>query len=242
MTIRLIQAIIKRALKHLRLDDTRFSVDRPITSYYKVQRMIATCVRGKPFLINKSVIKRKQFLDIGCGPNVHGNFINLDYAWHPGLDLCWDITKGIPLESNSVHGIFTEHCLEHINFAFIELILAECFRILQPGSILRIVVPDGELYLRGYVNLLESDKAPPLPYAHRDSENGAYSPIISVNRIFREEGHQFIYDFDCLKELLLKAGFNQIHKLGFGHGRNSNLILDSPSRKFESLYIEAVKL
>jgi SAM-dependent methyltransferase len=233
---------IKRVLRWLQLDEARISFGRPITSYFKVQRLIAGCIRGNPLFTDRYTTQQKSYLDIGCGPNTHPEFINLDYGWYPGVDLCWDITKGIPLSDSSIEGIYSEHCLEHISFLSIESILGECFRVLRPGGTLRIIVPDGEIYLTGYSDLLRHKEAQELPYSYRDSKDGLYSPIISVNRIFRDEGHEFIYDFDCLEKLLLKTGFGQILKLSFGHGRVPSLLLDSSSRRIESLYIEATKL
>jgi hypothetical protein len=42
--------------------------------------------------------------------------INLDYHWRPGIDICCDITRGLPLPDTYVRGIFSEHCIEHISF------------------------------------------------------------------------------------------------------------------------------
>lgn len=230
-----------RILDMLDVSHSRLSPKRPLTSYFKVQRLIARCIRGRRWAANWADIQSKNLLDIGCGPNTNKSFINLDYGWHPGVNLCWDITRGIPIRSNSLEGIFTEHCLEHIPFHYIIPILGECIRVLQPGGTIRIVVPDGELYLKGYMALLANKEAPSLPYALRDSRDGLYSPIMSINRIFREEGHEFIYDFDCLSKLLERAGFQDIERLSLRQGRNSKLLIDSPSRAIESLYIEATK-
>jgi predicted SAM-dependent methyltransferase len=214
---------------------------RSLTSYYKVQRLIAHSIRGRRWAVNWKHIQNKRLLDIGCGPNTHQDFINLDYGWHPGVNLCWDITRGLPIRSNSLEGIFTEHCLEHISVNHIIPILGECIRVLEPGGTIRIILPDGELYLKGYVALLQDKNATALPYAMRDRIDGLYSPIMSVNRIFRDEGHEFIYDFDCLVKLLERVGFQCIEKLSLGKSRNSKLLIDSRSRAIESLYIEAIK-
>jgi predicted SAM-dependent methyltransferase len=231
----------KQIIDALDLGSTKFSSKRPLTSYFKIQRLIASCVRGRRGLVNWSSIQNKQFLDIGCGPNTHQGLINLDYGWYPGVDLCWDVTKGIPLRSGSLDGIFTEHCLEHIPVSCISPILGECLRVLRSGGVIRIVVPDGELYMQRYSELLENGKARSLPYSHRDRINGLYSPIMSVNRIFREEGHQFIYDYHSLSMFLWYSGFREIQKLSFGNGRRCELLIDTPSRAIESLYVEAVK-
>ena len=54
-------------------------------------------------------------------------------------------------------------------------------------------------------------------------------PGASVNRIFREHGHQFIYDFETMATILKKVGFIEVTKACFGEGGNTSLILDTPS-------------
>ncbi len=87
---------------------TRISTNRPLTSYAKVRVFLGTMLRNRSILTKKSQLKDKEYLDIGCGPNLHPEFINFDYGWRPGLDLCWDVRRGIPLRENSLRGIFTE--------------------------------------------------------------------------------------------------------------------------------------
>jgi hypothetical protein len=53
------------------------------------------------------------------------NFCNLDYGWHPGINVCWDITRGLPFPNHYVGGVFTEHCLEHFSLDTALAILGE---------------------------------------------------------------------------------------------------------------------
>jgi hypothetical protein len=67
------------------------------------------------------------------------------------------------------------------------------------------------------------------------------SPMHRINGIFRNYGHQFIYDFETARLLLEEAGFTEITKQSFGKGRLDALLKDSKHREHESLYVEAVK-
>ena len=212
---------------------------RPITSYAKVRDFIGAVVRCRSLLAKKSKVAAKQYLDIGCGPNPHEEFINLDYGWRPEIDICWDVTKGIPLRDGAVKGVFSEHCFEHLPIHSIEFVLRECYRVIEPAGHIRIIVPDGELYLTRYTEIIRGREDLKLPYAHDDLFGGAYSPILSVNRIFRSHGHLFIYDFDLLRQLLHRNGFVNIKKESFGSGRAPRLLIDTESRAVESLYVEA---
>jgi len=212
--------------------NTKLSLSRSITSYAKVRALIGHVVRGRTIFMKLKT--SGLVLDVGCGPNNAGQKINLDYSWHPGIDVCCDITRGLPfLPDNYAGGIFTEHCLEHIPFGAMRVVLREFYRVLQPGGSLRIVVPDLGIYIEKYVNKR------PMPYEEGDRGAGVYSPAVSINRIMHSHGHQFIYDFETMKLLLEQSNFVQIQKLKCGEGRVA--YLDTSSRQVESLYIEAVK-
>jgi predicted SAM-dependent methyltransferase len=217
---------------------------RPITSYAKVQALAGSLLRNRLFQLRRSRIQGLQYLDIGCGRNTHSKMINLDYLWHLGVDVCWDVTRGIPLASGSMRGIFTEHCLEHFSLPVAANILRECRRVLVPGGLLRIVVPDGELYLKTYNRQMEGDISIEFPFQQQESFDGIHSPILSVNRIFYQDrdsdhGHHFIYDFRFLTELLHYCGFTSVTRRSFGIGKDPALLIDAESRAVESLYVEA---
>jgi hypothetical protein len=48
-----------------------------------------------------------------------------------------------------------------------------------------------------------------------------------------------MYDFRLLERLLSRAGFNSVQKVDFLQGRDPTLLIDSESRRCESLYVEA---
>lgn len=209
--------------------NTKVSFRRPLTDYTKVQQLLGALVRNRRWLQR---IPLADYLNIGCGPNARIGYINMDYRWRPG-QVCWDATRRLPLGDHSLKGVYTEHCLEHLPFQSIAPILAEIKRVLRPGGTVRIVVPDAELYVRRYIS------GEPMPYAEFDKEHGVYSPMMSINRIFRAHGHLYSYDFSTLSKLMENAGFLRISKEGFMSGRDSHLLIDSESRRIESLYVEA---
>jgi predicted SAM-dependent methyltransferase len=53
--------------------------------------------------------QRGYRLNVGCGKKVVPGFINIDYVWHPLLDICWDVTKGLPFEASTASTILTEY-------------------------------------------------------------------------------------------------------------------------------------
>lgn len=218
---------------------TKISVGRSVWSYNKVQLLVAALIRGRTAFMNLKT--EGLILDVGCGPNINSSNINLNYEWQPGVDVCCDITRGLPLKHDYVAGIYTEHCIEHIPFDAALFVFREFYRVMKPGTYARIIVPDLEIYVDKY-NLFCKTGELSMPYASDDvREDGIYSPAMSVNRIFRAHGHQFIYDFPTMAAMLEKVGFVEVSKSRFGDGANPSLILDTPGRAIESLYVEARK-
>lgn len=221
-----------------------FSFRRPLTSYAKVQAWIAWLIRNRRFQLHRPRVLASAYLDIGCGSNTLTEFINLDYVWHPGVDVCWDLGKGLPFADDTLRGVFSEHCLEHFPLPEAAKLLREMRRVLVPGGTVRLVVPDGELYLRTYVRRLDGDPATRFPYEESERTQAGWTPMVSLNRVFYQDrespfGHRTIYDFQMMQQLLRNAGFDRVVRRGFGEGADPRLLIDTPARQCESLYVKA---
>lgn len=220
------------------------SLKRPLNSYAKVQGWIGTMIRNRRFQLGRPRVRSLRYLDVGCGPNTHAGLINLDYLWRPGVDVCWNIQLGLPFADGSLQGVFSEHCLEHFPLPAAMDLLREMRRVLSPGGVLRLVVPDGELYLRTYVQHLDGKDGLRFPYQEHDSCRELWTPMMSVNRIFYQDreslhGHRTIFDFQMMQALLRECGFTQVARRNFRQGTDPQLLVDTPSRQVESLYVEA---
>jgi len=175
----------------------------------------------------------------------------VDYRWHPKIDVCWDIRRGLPFRSGSIAGIFTEHCIEHLSLFAPDFglngpcskLLIECRRVLRPGSIIRVVVPDARIYLGTYVQRTGGKADKLFPYEPAGSD---WLPILHVNRVFYDGrqfagGHCTMFDFDLLAQVLTTAGFLDVKRKAFQSGEDEMLLIDSPGREPESIYIEATR-
>jgi predicted SAM-dependent methyltransferase len=220
------------------------SLGRNLDSYAKVRAWIGSVVRNRRFQLGRRGVPWKAYLDIGCGPNTHGTFINLDYLWRPGVDVCWDITRGLPFADASMRGVYSEHCFEHFSVATASGIFREIRRVLSPGGVFRIIVPDAEIYLRAYIGQLGGDTTHRFPFQEAESRDANWTPLHSVNRVFYQDrespfGHQTMYDYSMLKKLMENCGFSRVTRCGFQSGSDPVLLIDSPERRVESLYVEA---
>jgi predicted SAM-dependent methyltransferase len=211
---------------------------RKLFNSYRFKKYITKLTKNKTLFVNKSKINKLHYLNIGAGDAVFDGFINVDKFWRPGLDLCWDITeKALPFEKNTLRGIFSEHCLEHIPHRKIGFVLKEFHRVLVKGGVIRVSMPDGESFLNYYQRRKNGEQIN-MP---NEKEFGLHFPIESINRIFGQHGHEFVYDYETFKLHLEKTGFDHIAKKSFQEGIAPELLLDQDFRKVESMYIEGVK-
>ena len=213
-----------------------FRLNRKLTSYSKVQSVISKVIRCNSSFINRKRIRGLRLLNIGCGPNPNPKYINLDYDWAAPIDICWDITKKpYPLADASLEGIYTEHCLEHIGLADFEMNVKEFYRLLSPGGTVRIIMPDGEMYFDIYHKRKNGE------FIKMPHEGTYISPMARINGLFRNHGHQFIYDYNTVQLILARNGFKDIKKEAFMNGRDNRLLIDTEWRSDESLYVEATR-
>jgi predicted SAM-dependent methyltransferase len=198
--------------------------------------MISFLIRNRKFQLLGKDFSSKEYLNCGCGLNIKEAFINLDWQWRRGVDLCWDITRKLPLSHSSIKGIYMEHVLEHISFPKVVPLLGELRRVLKKDGAVRIVVPDAELYLDLYQSAKQGEKVT-FPYDKKDLNS---TPLMHVNELFRGYGHQYAYDFQTLRVLLNQVGFLNVTRHSFNQGRDPALLIDTEWRNRESLYVEAV--
>jgi predicted SAM-dependent methyltransferase len=97
-----------------------------------------------PDVLNKESI----YLNFGgngnCHPNeLYKNYISVDLAAdYEGWIVRHDLRNPIPLPDNSITRVHTEDFIEHLDFDAIKNLLAESYRLLLPGGVMRIGVPD----------------------------------------------------------------------------------------------------
>lgn len=219
---------------------------RELGSFSRIQALVSRCSRNAIYQYAR-IPAAKRYLNVGPGSNIDPRFVNVDWQWRPGIDVCLDISKGIHFPDARFDGIFTEHCLEHVLFPECVEVARNFFRILAPGGRLRVIVPDGGLYLDLYQQWKSGDRTP-FPYLQaeglrdldEDSRCG-FTPMMAVNRIFRGYEHRFAYDYETLEHLLAYAGFVDIRRVSFLEGADPVLLIDSEIRRTQSVYVECRK-
>jgi len=138
-----------------------------------------------------------------------------------------DLSKSVPFYDDTVDFIFTSHFLEHLFKKDAERFLSEAFRVLKPGGVIRLSVPDLNyavgLYSQGNKSRMLND------YFFVDHNENYFSR------------HKYMYDFELLSKLFEIAGFSNITRCNFHQGTIPDIkALDN--RPEDSLFLEATKI
>jgi predicted SAM-dependent methyltransferase len=181
-------------------------------------------------------------VNIGCGPCGRDGWVNLDLMKMPKVSLRYDCRRGLPLANLSVKRIRCEHFLEHLDFhAEAPRLLSDCFRVLEEGGTLRIVVPDVASYMRAYCSGERRDWLA----LGSDPDNlpgDLVTRIGVINHVFHQGGeHLYGYDFETLATCLRSAGFSGVELSSFGNAIDPELRDDALNHRPYSLYVDAVK-
>ena len=169
-------------------------------------------------------------LDIGAGDVSRPGWVTLDIS--DDCDLYWDLRLGIPFPTGTVRTVYSSHLLEHMDYESGQTLLAEVMRVLQPGGIVSVCVPDARLYIDAYLGVRElapdHDFWPP---ALHGTEG-----LSLINYIAYMGGeHKCLFDTESLLARLCAAGFTDVQSRSFDPA------IDLPEREFESIYATARK-
>lgn len=137
-----------------------------------------------------------------------------------------DLRRRFPFPDGSVGAIYTSHTFEHLHVDAAERALTECHRVLAPGGVLRIVVPNLDDIVSHY------DPADP----------DAFLDGIFQGRGARDNRHArhwWHYNAGSLSRRLWAAGFVEVAECTFREGRCPDL--DRLEHRQWSLFLEAVR-
>jgi predicted SAM-dependent methyltransferase len=189
----------------------------------------------------RKTTKGMRYVHIGCGNVLLDNFLNVDFyspkmfvkrlmRMEPRSKLFrgHDFRHKLPFMNQVFDGAFSEHTLEHLDPWHAKRLLKEIHRVLRPGSVIRIVVPNLDHYVKYY-----SGEMPDPAFA---KFAGGAEAIWCLTQNW---GHQSVWNFANLSKCLAEAGFQDISQVSFQSGSNPDLLRDLSRRRWESLYVEA---
>jgi predicted SAM-dependent methyltransferase len=101
-----------------------------------------------------------KYLNLGCGYRFDSRWTNVNFKATGAGVIPHNLAKGIPFADDTFGLVYHSHVLEHFNQTDAKIFIQECSRVLRPGGILRVVVPDLEqiasLYLASLAGASES--------------------------------------------------------------------------------------
>ena len=231
-------------------------------------------------------------LNLGCGTKTSPAAVNIDWSvylrlhrsrlgrtlaplWLRGyrrehfaaLDgeiVVHDLKKGIPAPDDSADAVYHSHVLEHVDREAVPGFMAEALRVLKPGGVHRVVVPDFERHVRDYLASLDrgapnhdEQLVPLLEWSVLRSARGtdAQSPfrrrvenLVLGDARKRGQTHQWSYDRLNLGQVLEANGFVDVRQVDVGvsaipgwAGTGLDTDADGSPHKPGSLYMEARK-
>ncbi len=148
-------------------------------------------------------------------------------------DIHHDLLNPLPFPDDRVAEIYSPHVLEHFHYPDIAKLLAECNRILKPGGVFKVAVPDSRIYLKAYFNPKSFDAHCYCRYKPGFQYNSA---IDYVNYMAYMGGHHhYTFDEENLIVILSNAGFKSVRP------RQYDADLDLEERRYQTIYAEAIK-
>jgi SAM-dependent methyltransferase len=237
-------------------------------------------------------------VNLGCGNKTHPDCVNIDWSIYARIKrnpvarrvapivfngtrleqfdaladnvVVHDLRKGIPLGDESADVVYHSHVLEHVDRDAVPGFLAEIRRVLKPGGVHRVVVPDLERYARRYLASLEqglSDSEAHVRHDSRVSEmlhqmvrreafgTSAQRPLrrrvenlVLGDARKRGESHMWMWDRVNLPQALMDAGFHDAQIVDWQSSRFAGwnaMALDRDAAggeyKLGSLYVEATR-
>lgn len=96
-----------------------------------------------------------KLLNLGCGNHYHLDWTNVDFGSRGTEVIGHNLLQGVPFSTATFDAVYHSHVLEHFTEADGKRFVAECVRVLKPGGVLRIAVPDLEGIVRQYITNLD---------------------------------------------------------------------------------------
>lgn len=200
-------------------------------------------------------------VNIGCGLSIAPGWINIDNSpnarlakypplrwmlWKAGVlsdnhyrvewpdsILIHDVRRELPFAASSIDYVYTSHFLEHNSLEDARKIVSNVFRVLKPGGVLRVVVPDLTIGARHYLDALQMN--PTDAEAARE-----FLDWMQLGKPGVRDPHLWMYDAPSLSSVLVESGFVNVTVCEYKKGRVPDCdILDN--RPEDSLHIEAEK-
>jgi hypothetical protein len=136
-----------------------------------------------------------------------------------------DATKPWPIEDGALSRVYADNVIEHIPLEGGRTMLAEAFRCLQPGGVIRIVTPNVRAHVEEYLAGAASVSTP-LAGFYRGLGLTVEHPVDLVRIPIGAFGHHtgYVYDLESLTAELERAGFKDVQARALNQSPHADLV------------------
>ncbi|MDC7786523.1 methyltransferase domain-containing protein [Rhodoplanes sp. TEM] len=150
--------------------------------------------------------------NFGCGNSRKAGFVNVDVRADSAADVvanAWE-TERFPQGTAAL--VYSRHMLEHLDPDDARLALCAWLRLLRPGGLVNVIVPDIAFHARQVLGL--SSSVFPNQYDHACA--GFWGWRDEVRGGSREDAHRWGYVESSLAHEMAEAGFVDIQRVNEG--------------------------
>lgn len=152
-------------------------------------------------------------LHLGCWHRDFPGFINVDLCDLPHIHYKSYIHELPFIEDASVDYVYCSHALEYYDLESAKLALKEWLRVLKPGGMLRLAVPNFEALLEVYQKTRDIKRILGPMFGRMQVSGVGEDKFIY---------HKIVYDFKLLSEVLTESGFVDIKLYDWRTTEHSN--------------------
>jgi len=144
----------------------------------------------------------RRKLEIGSGVTPTPGYDTVDKNPESKATYTFDLLSASwPIEEASYDEVLLIHVLEHLPMSKVGIVLRRVLRVMRPGGILRVHVPNGPLVAKAYLEQ---------PSHRFKVQMTIYGAEAETDPQF---AHKMLYDFTMLRTTLLSAGFAGVEEL-----------------------------
>lgn len=98
----------------------------------------------------------KPLLNFGCGTVFDSRWENIDLVPASSEVTACNILAGLPYPDDTFEMAYSSHVLEHLTPNQAKTLLREVYRVIKPGGLIRLAVPDVEGIVRAYLKEVDA--------------------------------------------------------------------------------------
>jgi SAM-dependent methyltransferase len=158
--------------------------------------------------------------------------------WASGI-VIHDLRKPLPWDDGQFEAVYASHLLEHLTWGDAGQLLREARRVLAPGGVCRIVVPDLQFFISEYQSRTSEPYVPGffpedatvtnadafiqnLGFASPVSRAGGIA-IRIYSKLFDYHHHKWMYDEQGLAAQMRAAGFVDVRRRDYNDSQIPNI-------------------